>query len=398
MTESNHGLGKAVNHLGQVGSVASQTLRRGVRRTAGLLLRGRKRAPAHPGAAPGMTAEQLHAMAPGDRPVTVTRLDYGPQSANARTVTDPADMHAARPEGTRVCWIDLDGVCDPVSLGELARTYDLHPLAMEDVVHTHQRPKVELYDTDDPRQLRLFVVTRMFMFVQGHLHSEQVSFFVGPDMVITIQESPGDVWDNVRQRIHTAGTRLRAQGAPFLLYALLDALIDALFPVLEHYSDQLEAIEDRVLLDPDAEVIHDIHAVKRELMLIRREVWPMREMLHQLQHVDLEYLDDTTRTYLRDVHDHAIQAMDLTETARELAGSLADTWMNAISTKMNEVMKVLTVIASLFIPATFLTGVFGMNFKHMPMLESPYGFYAFVGLCVVSMVGLLGWLRWRKWV
>ena len=195
------------------------------------------------------------------------------------------------------------------------------------------------------------------------------------------------------QEVAPAGAR-----APFLLYALLDAIADAVFPVLEHHAERIEAIEDQIYTDPDDHVITVVHDLKRELVHTRRELAPMRDMLRNLGEIDPELIDENTRLFLRDVHDHAVQAMEQLEVHRESASGLADTWMNAMSTRMNEVMKVLTVIASLFIPASFFAGVFGMNFTKLPLSDSPYGFWIFVFLCGGSMLGLLGWFRYKKWI
>lgn len=372
---------------------------RGARHTlASPLSLHHRRSVTRPGSTPGLTVEQLNELPRSDTPATLTRIDYGPGYHNTRTLTDPDELQRPPPEGTVVRWINVDGLGNPAILAGLARRYDLHPLAMEDVVNVGQRPKIEPYPNSDPHRLSLFIVCRMLRLEGEKLITEQVSFFVGPNAIITVQESPGDVWDAVRQRIAREGSRLRNANAPFLLYALLDAIADALFPVIEHYSDRLEALEDRVVLNPDNDLIHQIHGIKRELMLVRREVWPLRELLHQLTTSEDGLIDDTTRTYLRDVYDHGIQALELIETAREVAASLADTWMNAMSTRMNEVMKVLTIIASLLLPASFLAGVFGMNFEYVPLLNNPHGFWIFLGICATSMLGLLGYFRWRKWI
>ncbi len=389
-------LNRAVHTLGRA---AQRTLRGATHVLASpISLHHRRHGHTGPGATPGLTVEQLRDLPRGEKPVVLTRIDYGPDVHDVRQFDDADDLHREPGEGVACRWIDVDGLDHPQLLSTLAHRYDLHPLAMEDVVHVGQRPKLEHYDSKDAAQLRLFIVCRMVRFVDGQLRTEQVSFFVGPHVIITIQEAPGDVWDNVRQRIAKAGSRLRNNAAPFLLYALLDAIADALYPVIEHYSDRLAELEDRVVLKPDDKLIHEIHGLKRELMLIRREVWPLRDLLHQLTNAEPDLIDDTTRMYLRDVYDHALQALELIETAREVAAALQDTWMNAMSTRMNEVMKVLTIIASLLLPASFLAGVFGMNFEYVPLMSNPHGFWIFLGTCAASMIGLLSWFRWRGWI
>ncbi len=364
-----------------------------------------------PGSTPGMTPEQLAKMKPAAHAAVITRTDYGPDLHDVRVVPAAEDLHRPPPAGVSVRWIHVDRVDDPRALAGLAKRYGLHPLAMEDVVHTNQRSKAELFDSDDPENLRLFLVARMVRLQevagetnttdgceQATVLSEQVAFFLGPRVLITFTEEPGDVWDNVRARIARRKSRLRQNGAPFLLYALLDAIADAVFPVLEHHAERIEAIEDRIYTKPDEHVITTVHDLKRELVHTRRELAPMRDMLRNLGEIDPELIDENTRLFLRNVHDHAVQAMEQLEVHRESASGLADTWMNAMSTRMNEVMKVLTVIASLFIPASFFAGVFGMNFTKLPLSDSPFGFWIFVFLCGGSMLGLLGWFRYKKWI
>jgi magnesium transporter len=216
---------------------------------------------------------------------------------------------------------------------------------------------------------------------------------------LSFQERPdGDVFDPIRERIKTAGSRLRENDTSFLLYALLDAIVDHCFPILEHYSDVLEDLEDEVLARPDKRVIQEIHGTKRELLLLRRAVWPMREVIGQLAREHQECLSEVTQTYLRDVHDHSVQIMDMVETYREFASGLTETYMTALSNRMNEVMKVLTIMTTIFVPLTFLAGVYGMNFEHLPELHWKYSYYIFWGVCIVTAAGMLAWFRWRKWL
>lgn len=376
--------------------------------------------PSHgvPGSIPGMTPTQLAKMKPAGSAAVITRTDYGPEVHDVRVVAGAEELHRPPPEGVSVRWIHVDRVDDPAALAGLAEKYKLHPLAMEDVIHLNQRSKAELFESEDADSLRLYLVARMVRLVDPGqprdasaedqapesdtehpaIISEQVSFFLGARVLITFTEEPGDVWDQVRARIKRKGSRLRQHGAPFLLYALLDAIADAVFPVLEHHAERIDRIEDRIYSHPDNETLEEVHHLKRELVHTRRELSPMRDMLRGLGEIDSGLIDANTRIFLRDVHDHAVQAMELLEVHREAAGGLADTWMNAMSVRMNEVMKVLTVIASLFIPASFFAGVFGMNFTSMPLLDQPAGFWAFVILCSGSMLGLLGWFRWKKWI
>lgn len=390
----------------QTAARTAKTFGRAATRTMGRRLRRvvlPRHAKAKPGATPGVELDQLAAMPAHPEPAAVTAIDYSRDQVQVTHVEELEPfLDARRPEWSAVRWINVDGVHDPRVVEGLAKKYQLHPLAVEDLLHLHQRPKVDAYDGRDGEHPRLYIVSRMIQLIEGHLQSEQVSMFLGQNTVITFQEDPGDVWGPIRERIQRTGSRLRHNDASFLMYALLDAVVDSCFPVLEHFSDHLEELELRVMAGEQT-VIHDIHAVKHELMLLRREIWPMREMVNALQRQEHETLSDNTRLYLRDVYDHTVQVIDLAETYREVASGLADMWMSAMSNRMNEVMKVLTIIATIFIPLSFVAGVFGMNFEVMPEMgwehaypwSYPIGFWA---ICIGMSGGMLWWFRRRGWI
>ncbi len=214
---------------------------------------------------------------------------------------------------------------------------------------------------------------------------------------MTFQENQGDVWDPIRQRIGAKGSRLRQTDVSFLLYALLDAIIDQCFPILEFFSDQLEDMEDLVLITGGTEPIQRIHTLKRELLLLRRSIWPMREVINSLQREPHECMSDVTRTYLRDVYDNCVQIIDLVETYREFATGLTETYMSALSIRMNEIMKVLTIMGTIFIPLTFLAGVYGMNMP-IPENQSTWAYPVFWLVCLVTAAGMLLWFKRRHWL
>ena len=352
-----------------------------------------------PGAVAGIELAELAHMPSTQEPVTITCIDYGVNQAQVQEVKDLAAFLAVhRPEWATVRWINVDGINDMQVVRGLAEKYHLHPLAIEDVLHVTHRPKVEAYDDDGNLQARLFIIARMLEMSDGHLVSEQISIFLGRHTVLTFQESRGDVWDGIRQRAQTPGSRLRANDASFLVHALLDAIVDHCFPILEVYGDRLEDIEAEVLQRPSPAVIQGIHALKRELLLLRRAVWPMREVISALQREQHACMSDATRTYMRDVYDHTVQIIDIVETYREMATGLTETYMSAMSQRLNEVMKVLTIIGTIFIPLTFLAGVYGMNFKHFPEIEWVWGYPVFWGICVVTVVTMLIWFRRRQWL
>jgi magnesium transporter len=358
-----------------------------------------------PGAAPGLEpADLVHPTGAVSAPTVVTCLDYcvdrfESQSVGNSSVDDISEFLARhRPEWSQVRWINVNGITNLAVIRALAEKYHLHPLAVEDVVQAPQRPKVEDYPQSTETHPRLFVIVRMLAMIDGRLLSEQASFFLGRKTLLTFQESAlGDVWNPVRQRIATSGTRLRQNDASFLLYSLLDAIVDQCFPILEVHSNQLEDLEDQVLNDPHQRIMEQIHSVKRELILLRRAAWPMREVINNLQREPHLCMSDETRTYLRDVYDHSVQIIDLVETYREFANGLTETYMSALSIRMNEIMKVLTIMGTIFIPLTFLAGVYGMNMP-IPENKSEWSYPAFWLVCLSTVVGMLLWFRRRGWV
>jgi magnesium transporter len=357
-----------------------------------------------PGAAPGIGREELATLPSQPGGVKVTVVDYAVGRVEAQVVEDIAAFTAVhRPEWSAVRWINVDGLTDMTVLRALAEKYQLHPLALEDVLHIPQRPKVDTYGegrsgADVRHPARLFVVARMIQLTEGQLDLEQVSFFIGHKTLLTFQEKPGDMFDAIRRRLNAPRSQLLSNDASFLLYALLDAIVDHCFPVLEQYGNRLEELEDEILRRPTEASIQRIHRLRRELLLFRREMWPMREVLHTLQRESHECMHDTTRVYLRDVYDHVIQIIELCETYRELAHGLTETYMSSLTIKMNEVMKVLTMIATIFIPITFLAGVYGMNFEYFPELQWRWGYLSFWVICVTAGAGMLVWFKRKRWL
>jgi magnesium transporter len=350
-----------------------------------------------PGSRPGVDVSELERM-PSSAHVPVTVIDYGPDKFEVRKIEDfDAFVEQRRPDWVTVRWINVDGLSDPAVIRALAVKYGLHPLAIEDLMNPGQRPKIEPYPAEDGRPAHVYLIVRMVQRINNELVSEQISMFVNSNTVITIQESPGDIWDPIRQRIQRPGSRMRELDASYLLYALLDAIVDYCFPVLEYYGDRLEELEALVLDRPSRETIRDIHQLKRELLLLRRAVWPMREVINGLLREPHECIREHTRMYLRDVYDHAIQIMDIIETYREVATSLTETYMSSMSNRLAEVMKVLTIIGTIFIPLTFLAGVYGMNMA-IPENHWAGSYPIFWGVCLAVSGVMLYWFRKRGWL
>jgi magnesium transporter len=351
------------------------------------------------GQAPGIEHQDLAAIPAGKERVVVTCLDYSSDRSQLQDVTEriPQFLAEHRPAWTAVRWIDIDGISDPTVVAQFAEKYELHPLAVDAVMHVPQRPKVEDYPATSEHHPRLFVLARMVRLVDNKLYCEQISMFLGRNTVLTFQESPGDVWDPIRQRLTSAGSRLRNGDASFLLYTLIDAIVDQFFPILEHYSGRLEDLEDAVLETPSRETMQQVHAIKRELLLLRRAAWPMRDAIHQLYREPHECISDQARTYLRDAYDHAVRIIDLIETYREFAASLTETYMASVSQRLNEVMKVLTIMGTVFMPLSFLAGVYGMNMD-IPESHFPWAYAIFWSVCATIAVGMLIWFKRRGWL
>jgi magnesium transporter len=353
-----------------------------------------------PGTAPGTLT------APAERrveQVTVTVMGYDRDHFQEHVVDRVEDSFAVREEmrGGGVAWIDVVGLHDVDLLRSVGERFDLHPLALEDVLNTGQRPKAEDYEDHH------FVVMRLFHVLEasgGALDGEQIAIFLGDGFVLTFQEMPGDVFEPVRERIRQGKGRIRRMGADYLAYALLDSLVDHFFPVLEHLGERIEELEDEVMVEPGRDTVQRIHALKKELLVLRRAAWPQREVLATLERFESDRISRETRIFLRDCYDHAVQIMDMVETYRDLATSLLDIYLSSVSNRMNEVMKVLTVMASIFIPITFLAGVYGMNFDpdagpwSMPELDWAWGYPAFWAVAVTTVAGLLWYFRRKDWI
>ncbi len=341
-----------------------------------------------PGALPGTISP------PPDEPASVVRLvQYGPGSYEERVITDLKDLEPAR-DSVGVTWVDVEGVGDAETIRRIGKCFSLHPLALEDVVNVHQRPKLEMFDD------YLFVVVRAHTPDCGS-ESEQIAMFLGHDFVVTFQEYGLRALDVVRERLSTGRGRIREQGADYLLYTLLDAVIDAYFPILEDYGENLDALDAQISRGKERGMIEQIHDLRAELLSVRRSVWPLREVVNQLIRDSADFVGDNTDLYLRDCYDHTVQIIDVLETDRELCADLRDYYLTLAGNRMNQVMKFLTIIATLFIPLSFIAGLYGMNFNpqaspwNMPELNWFYGYPFALGL-MVGTAGVMVVFFWRK--
>jgi magnesium transporter len=345
------------------------------------------------------TAETLEAPKPGH--VDISFIDYSPAQIEAGAIANLDEfLDKPLPDWVAVRWINVSNM-HPYVINQFRQHFEFHTLTAEDVLHITQRPRIETFDD------HLFVVVRMLQLVQHEfddglknlaLDTEQVSLFLYDKVLITFQEKPGDVWQPIRERLQTEKLRIRKNGTSYLLYALLDAVVDHCFPVLEHYGDMLEELELVALENPTPAVLKRIHKLKRELALLRRIVWPMREVVDQLYREEGGWITEPTRPYLRDVYEHTIQLVEIIDSYREMASGLTDLYMSSVSNRMNEIMKVLTIMASVFIPLTFIAGVYGMNFQFMPEINWRWGYPFVWAVFSVLTLGMMLYF-WRKgWI
>jgi magnesium transporter len=351
-----------------------------------------------PGTAGGIEAADLSARASGPGRVTVTCVDYSPDQVEVEVVEQINDFLARhRPAWSHVRWINVDGLTDMEVLRAVAEKYQLHPLAIEDMVHPLERPKVEDFPESADQPGRLFVVARAIDERDGSLHSDQVSLFLGRTTLLTFQDVHRQDLEPIRQRIRNPDSRVRQSDVSFLLYALLDGIVDRYYPVLERYSERLSDLDEELLEHPTRGTLQRIHAIKRELLLMRRAAWPLRDVIAQLQRDRHVCLSETAQTYLRDVHDHCVQIIDLIETYREISNGLAETYVSEVSNRTNDTVKVLTIIGTIFIPLTFLAGVYGMNMP-IPENQSQLAYPLFWLACLTVAGGMLLWFRRRGWL
>lgn len=325
--------------------------------------------------------------------VRITVIDYDEQHCDEKQIRSVEECFPFKATPT-VTWVNIDGLHDIEVIEKLGKAFDFHPLILEDVVSTRQRPKFEDYEKD------IFVVLKMLSYndEQRVVEAEQVSLILGSNFVISFQERVGDVFDSVRDRLRNAKGRIRRQGADYLAYSLLDAIVDSYFAILEKVGDKIELLEDELVSDPDEKTLQGIYRLKREMISLRRSVWPLRELINGVQRSESALICESTGVYLRDVYDHTIQIIDTIESFRDVVSGMLDTYLSSISNRMNAVMKVLTIIATLFIPLTFVAGIYGMNFEHMPELKWRYGYAAVWAVMLVMAVFMLAYFRRKKWL
>lgn len=345
-----------------------------------------------PGASPGIENRKDINKPPNPGEIPVSCIYYSEAELIEKKYDSIDDFLASKESSSEnYQWINIDGL-NPYVINQLREHFNLHTLAAEDTLNVPQRPKVENYEG------HMFIVMRMLMLRNNRIINEQVSLFYFDRFLITVQEASGDVWDKVRKRMKKPGSRFRKLGNDYLLYALTDAIIDHIFPSLEDYGNILDELEQQILENPTSSLKQHIHRIRSELSIYRRIVAPTREMLHELYQDKEEFFNNSVAPFFGDVHDHAQQLLDAIDSYREMANGLSELYHATIAEKLNETMKVLTMLASFFIPITFLAGVYGMNFKHIPELDWHYAYPTFWIICVVAAIGMWWYFRRKGWM
>ena len=322
----------------------------------------------------------------------ITIIDYDENQYDEKEIKNIEECFHYK-DTPSVSWINIDGVHQVDIIEKLGDHFVLHPLLQEDVVNTQQRPKLDEFED------HLFVVLKMFHFRDegAELQAEQVSLIVGSHFVISLQERKGDVFDQVRERLRKGKGRIRKRGADYLTYALIDAVVDSYFSILETLGEHIESLQEELVSEPKQEDLQIIQHLKRDMLFFRKSVWPLREVIGGLTKGDISLISEDLLVFFRDVHDHSIQVIDTIETFRDMLSAMLDIYLSSVGNRMNEVMKVLTIIATIFIPMTFLAGIYGMNFKHMPELEWRYAYLFFWIVVAVVLISMVAWFKKKKW-
>jgi len=326
--------------------------------------------------------------------VRIRIMEYNEERLQERELPD-LDAFSPSGDASTITWLNADGLHRIDIIEKIGKLYGLHPLTLEDVLNTGQYPKMENY------REYLFIVMKMLYFNERttEIEEEQVSLCLGPNFVVSFQEEAGrDVFESVRLRIRNGKGKMRSMGADYLIYSLIDAIVDSYFVILEKLGEKIETLEEKVVTEPTEQVLRAIHRLKREMIFLRKSVWPVREIISGLERGDSHLVSDAMHVYLRDVYDHTIRIIETIEADRDILSGVLDIYLSSISNRINAVMKVLTIIATIFMPLTFLAGVYGMNFKHMPELEWRWGYPSVLLFMLFVGISMLLYFRKKKWL
>lgn len=324
--------------------------------------------------------------------VRITIIDYDQKNYQKKEVKSVEECFPFKDTST-VTWINIDGIHQIDTIDKIGKYFNIHPLILEDILNTEQRPKLD--DFED----YVFVVLKMPYFNKENnkITIEQISLILGSNFVLSFQENEGDVFDPVRERIKNGRVRIRSAGSDYLVYALIDAIVDNYFTILEKIGERIESIEEELVTEPRKDTLHAIHDLKSEILFIRKFVWPLREVISGLERGELTLIKDSTRIFFRDVYDHAIREIDTIEIFRDMLSGMLDLYISSIGNKTNEVMRVLTIIATIFIPLTFIAGLYGMNFEYMPELNWRWSYPCTLLVLVVTGISMIFYFRRKKW-
>ncbi len=325
--------------------------------------------------------------------VIITVFDYDSERYEEKELKSIEECFPYK-DRPNVTWINIEGIHQVDIMEKIGNHFGIHSLVMEDILNTGQRPKMD--DLED----YVYVVLKMLNYNEedDEISAEQISIILGQKFVISFREKERDVFEPIRERIRKNKGRIRKKGADYLAYALLDSVVDNYFTILEKIGERIEFLEEELVENPSTQTLQEIHRLKREMIFLRKSIWPLREVISELERGESSLIKETTGIYLRDVYDHTIQVIDTVETFRDMLSGILDVYLSSISNRMNEVMKVLTIIATIFIPLTFLAGLYGMNFKYMPELEWHRGYFAVLFLMAIIGMGMVLYFRKKKWL
>lgn len=317
---------------------------------------------------------------------------YDENELEERNIESLEQLPSVTPDKT--LWLNIPGLKDAELLKEIGERFDLHPLLLEDILNPEQRPKLDEFDNCLALTLRM-----MYVREEGpQLEDEQITLVLGSGFVLSFQEKPGDVFDPIRERLRRASGRIRHRKSDYLLYALTDLAIDHYFVLIEALGDKVEDLEELVFSNPSENNLESIHQLKRELLIFRRSTFPLREAISQLQRLETGLITQETQRFITDAYDHIINILDLLENYRELNTGLKDIYLSSLSLRMNKVIQLLTIISTIFIPLTFIVGIYGMNFENMPELDWEYGYFLILGIMAAIVLGMVVFFKTRKWL
>jgi len=338
----------------------------------------------------------VHIGKSSDKPVRISLMAYNADSIEEKEISAIDEILSYKNSG-KMLWINVDGLYQTQVVEKIGNIFGIHPMTLEDILNTTHRPKMEEFDG------HIFITLKTLCYKvtekdEDEIEAEQLSLVFGNNFLLSFQEEAGDVFDLIRERIRKGKGRIRNAGSDYLAYALSDAVTDQYFEILEFLDDMMESSEEELLTNPTPKLFQELHDIKREIIFFRRQVWPLREIFSNLANGDFSLVHISTRIYLNDLRDNVVQMIDAIESFRDILSSMTDIYLSSISNRMNEVMKVLTIISTIFIPLTFMAGVYGMNFKYMPELEWRWGYFGVLGLMLVAALMMILWFKGKKWL